>query len=152
VVTAASVAIAAVAIVSSALLLDYVTSTLDEIGGRCLVFFVGGALLLAARSYRHVAARALLRIGGLGSWSWLAYDMFREYDGVWVGVLWAAAIAVAALLVVVAVATGRGWRSAWWARRAEVAESLCGAAALASVFVAVGLFARVWELTSNVAK
>ena len=42
------------------------------------------------------------------------------------------------LLVVVAVATGRGWRSAWWSRRAEVAEGLCGAAALASVFVAVG--------------
>ena len=56
------------------------------------------------------------------------------------------------VLVVVAVATGRGWRSAWWARRAEVAESLSGAAALASVFVAVGLFQRVWELTSNVAK
>ena len=49
-------------------------------------------------------------------------------------------------------ATGRGWRSAWWARRAEVAEGLCGAAALASVFVAVGLFQRVWELTSTVAK
>ena len=151
-VTAASVAVAVVAIVSAEMLLAVVTSTMDEIGARCLVFFVGGALLLAARSYRHVAARALLRVGGLGCWAWLATEMFRESEGAWVSVVWAVAIAVAALLVVVAVATGRGWRSAWWARRAEVAESLCGAAALASVFVAVGLFQRVWELTSTVAK
>ena len=151
-VTAASVAVAVVAIVSAEMLLAVVTSTMDEIGARCLVFFVGGALLLAARSYRHVAARALLRVGGLGCWAGLATEMFRESEGAWVSVVWAVAIAVAALLVVVAVATGRGWRSAWWARRAEVAESLCGAAALASVFVAVGLFQRVWELTSTVAK
>jgi hypothetical protein len=151
-VTAASVAVAAVAVVSAAMLLNVARSQLDEIGARCLIFFVGAALLLAARSYRHVAARALLRIGGLGCWAWLAAELFRESEGAWVTALWAGAVAVAALLVIVAVATGRGWRSAWWARRAEVAESLCGAAALASVFVAVGLFQRVWELTSNVAK
>ena len=37
-----------------------------------------------------------------------------------------------------AVATGRGWRSVWWSRRAEVAESLCGSFAFAAAVVAAG--------------
>jgi hypothetical protein len=151
-VTASALAIAAVAVVASAMLLDTVTGHTDRIGARCLVFFAGGALLLAARSYRHPAARALLRAAGLGAWAWLVAAILRATDGAPVTVLALSAIGLALVLVVVAVATGRGWRSAWWARRAEVAEALCGSAALASVFVAVGLFQRVWELTSTVAK
>ena len=151
-VTAATVAIAAVAVVASAMLLDTVTGHTDRIGARCLVFFAGGALLLAARSYRHPAARAMLRAAGLGAWAWLVAAILRDSGGTPVTVLALSAIGLALVLVVVAVATGRGWRSAWWARRAEVAEGLCGAAALASVFVAIGLFQRVWELTSTVAK
>ena len=50
------------------------------------------------------------------------------------------------LLVLVAVATGRGWRSVWWSRRAEVAEGFCAAAALASVVVSTGLFRTLWEI------
>ena len=57
-------------------------------------------------------------------------------------------VALAVVLVVVAVAVGRGWRSAWWSRRAEVAEGLCGAFALAAVFVATGWFRQLWELAS----
>ena len=60
-----------------------------------------------------------------------------------------AAVALAVLMVVVAVAVGRGWRSAWWSRRAEVAEGISGAFALGSVVVAVGLFRRLWELTGQ---
>ena len=96
----------------------------DLIGARCLVFLVGSALLLAGRSYRHTAARALLRTGGLGCWAWLAGDLLTTQEGARVAVLAGCAIGLAAILVVVAVATGRGWRSAWWARRAEVAEVL----------------------------
>ena len=151
-VTAATIAIAAVAVVASAMLLDTVTGHTDRIGARCLVFFSGGALLLAARSYRHPAARAMLRAAGLGAWAWLVAAILRATEGAPVTILALSAIGLALVLVVVAVATGRGWRSAWWARRAEVAEGLCGAAALASVIVAVGLFQRVWELTSTVAK
>jgi hypothetical protein len=58
------------------------------------------------------------------------------------------ALAVGGALVVAAVATGRGWRSAWWSRRAEVAEGLSGALALASLVVATGWFRQLWELTS----
>ncbi len=55
----------------------------------------------------------------------------------------------AVVLVVVAVAVGRGWRSAWWSRRAEVAETLSVAFALASVVGRrSGGSARLWELAS----
>ena len=52
------------------------------------------------------------------------------------------------VLVVAAVATGRGWRSVWWSRRAEVAEGFCAAATLASLVVSCGLFRVLWELGS----
>jgi hypothetical protein len=59
-------------------------------------------------------------------------------------------ILLAVLLVVVAVATGRGWRSAWWSRRAEVAEGLAGAGAIAALVVACGLFRALWEIKFRV--
>lgn len=149
-VTAASAAIAVVAVVSAGLLLSTITLDLDRIGARCLVFFAGAALLLAGRSYRHVAARALLRVAGLGCWALLAQELLRGASSTLPAVLGGASITLACLMVVVAVATGRGWRSVWWARRAEVAEGLAGAAALASVFVATGLFRVVWQLGSRI--
>ena len=51
---------------SAPLLLADATFSMDRIGARCLVGFAGAALLLAARSYRHAAARALLRTAGSG--------------------------------------------------------------------------------------
>ncbi len=149
-VTAAGAAIAVISVVSAGLLLSAVTLDLDRIGARCLVFAAGAALMLAGRSYRHVGARALLRAAGLGCWALLAAELLGGSSSrtpVLVGV---ASIALAAMLVVVAVATGRGWRSVWWARRAEVAEGLAGAAALASIFVATGLFRVVWQLGSRI--
>ena len=61
-----------------------------------------------------------------------------------------AGILLAVLLVVVAVATGRGWRSAWWSRRAEVAEGLAGAGTIAALVVASGLFRALWEIKFRV--
>jgi hypothetical protein len=55
----------------------------------------------------------------------------------------------ALIMVVAAVATGRGWRSVSWSRRAELAESLSGAAAVAAVFVSSGAFRAVLEWTSS---
>jgi hypothetical protein len=148
IVTAASVAILVVAGVSAPLLLRTASLDLDRVGARVLVGLAGASLLLAARSYRHVAARALLRVAGLGCWAALLVVLL-EIAGTdaRMTIAWCA-IALACLVIVVAVATGRGWRSAWWARRAEVAEALCGSFAVASVFVAVGLFRTLWELTS----
>ena len=108
--------------------------------------------MLAARSYRHVLARSLLRVAGL--YAWLALVVARLLDAPertqWyvVGLVLALAVAVLAA----AVATGRGWRSVWWARRAEIGESLCGAFAVAALVVAAGLFRHLWELTSLIAR
>jgi hypothetical protein len=71
--------------------------------------------------------------------------LYGEGSGLTVAAI---AIALAVLMILVGVATGRGWRSAWWSRKAEVAEGLAGSFAVASVFVAVGLFRSLWELTS----
>lgn len=148
IVTASSVAVLAVTAVSAPLLLATATLPLDRIGARFLVALTGGALLLAARSYRHAVARALLRAAGLACWAALLVALLRmvgDRSGTTVA---ATAILLACLMILVAVATGRGWRSAWWSRRAEVAEGLCGSFAVASVFVAVGLFRSLWEMTS----
>ena len=149
-VNAAGVAIAVVAVVSSWQLLSVATLDLDQVGARGQVFFAGAALLLAGRSYRHATARAALRIAGLGSWVVLAGVMLAAMPSNRVAVGAGVAIGLAALLVVVGVAAGRGWRSAWWARRAEVAEGLSGALTVAALFVATGFCRTIWELTSNV--
>lgn len=147
-VTASCAAIMVVAVVATPLLLATATIDLDRIGARCLAFFVGASILLAARSYRHTAARRLLRVGGLACWAWLIGFAVGDVSprtvttGVFV-VLLLGAISLAA-----GVATGRGWRSVWWSRRAELAEGLCGSFALAATVVASGFFRSLWEITS----
>ncbi|MCR6032468.1 hypothetical protein GGQ22_13610 [Nocardioides sp. zg-579] len=147
IITSASVAVLAVAAVAAPLLLATATVPLDRIGARVLVGTAGAALLLAARSYRHVAARSLLRAAGLACEVALLVHLLDHLDGRWGTTIAVAAVGCALLLVVVAVATGRGWRSAWWSRRAEVLEGICGSFAVASVVVAIGLFRVLWERT-----
>ncbi|MDN4171979.1 hypothetical protein QWY28_03395 [Nocardioides sp. SOB77] len=147
IITAASVAVLGVAAVAAPLLLATATVPLDRIGARVLVGTAGASLLLAARSYRHVAARSLLRAAGLACEVALLVHLLEHLDGGWGTTVATVAVGTAVLLVVVAVATGRGWRSAWWSRRAEVLEGVCGSFAIASVVVAVGLFRVLWERT-----
>lgn len=146
--TAASAAILVVGAVASPLLLMSATLPIDRIGARCLVGFTGAGLLLAARSYRHAAARALLRLAGIACGVAVLVAVLDLMDPRELWTLAVSAVLVAAALIVVAVAVGRGWRSAWWSRRAEVAEGLCGAFALASLVVAAGWFRQLWEVTS----
>lgn len=148
VVTGASAAILLVVVVASPLLLHAATIDLDRIGARCLVLFAGCSLLLAARSYRHAAARALLRLAGLGALVALAVHLLAGPGAGHLDPFFYAAVALGVVAVAAAVATGRGWRSVWWSRRAEVAESLCGSLAFASAVVAAGVFRRLWEMTS----
>ena len=145
IVTASGVAILAVVAVSTPLLLASADLPIDRVGARSLVFFCGGGLLLTARSYRHRAARSLLRAAGLACGVALLAAVLATLGPGTGATLAGVAIALAAALVVVAVASGRGWRSAWWSRRAEVAEGLCGSAAVASVLVASGVFRSLWE-------
>lgn len=153
IVTAASAAVLVVSLLAAPLLLATATLPIDRVGARLLVGCAGAGLLLAARSYRHRGARTLLRGAGLGCGSALCVVLLADADGDaggagaswWVGT---GAVLVATVLVVAAVAVGRGWRSAWWSRRAEVAEGLAGAVAVAALVVAAGWFRQLWELAS----
>ncbi|WP_459975250.1 ubiquitin family protein [Nocardioides pyridinolyticus] len=147
-VAAATAAVLLVAGLAAPMLLATATLPIDRVGARLTVFFAGGALLLVGRSHRHVAARVLLRAAGLLCWIPLAVVLLAEASSTVTWWLVLGPVAVAVLLVVVAVAVGLGWRSAWWSRRAEVAEGLCGAFALASLLVATGWFRQIWEIAS----
>ncbi|MBD3917104.1 hypothetical protein [Nocardioides hwasunensis] len=148
IVTGAAVAILVAMAVASPLLLRTATLDLDVIGARCLVFFAGCSLLLAARSYRHAAARVLLRLAGLSGLAALAVHLVTGPGGPHLGSFSYVVVALGVIALAAAVATGRGWRSVWWSRRAEVAESFCGSFAFASAIVAAGVFRRLWEMTS----
>ena len=150
IVTAAAGGVWVVAAVSAPLLLEAATLPVDRIGARVMVGLSGAALLLAARSYRHTAARALLRGAGLSCVAALAVVLLRFVDASQGVALAVAGVLLAVLLVVVAVATGRGWRSAWWSRRAEVAEGLAGAGTIAALVVASGMFRALWEIKFRV--
>ncbi|GAA5113776.1 hypothetical protein GCM10023339_18550 [Alloalcanivorax gelatiniphagus] len=148
IVTGASVAILVTVAVASPLLLHSASIDLDRIGARCLVFFAGCSLLLAARSYRHAAARTLLRLAGLGALVSLAAHLVGGAGAGHVDTFFYVVVGLGVIALAAAVATGRGWRSVWWSRRAEVAESLCGSLAFAAAVVAAGVFRRLWEMTS----
>jgi hypothetical protein len=148
IITASAAAILGVSAVAAPLLLDSTDLPIDRVGARVLVFLCGAGLLLSARSYRHVAARQLLRLAGLACWVALAWALVPVLsDGQWLAVA-VVAVALALLMVMVAVATGRGWRSAWWSRRAEVAEGVVGSFAFAALVVSAGFFRVLWESTS----
>jgi hypothetical protein len=147
-VTASCAAILTVIVVTVPLLLSTATIDLDRIGARCLTFFAGAAILLAARQYRHAAARRLLRAAGLACWSWLIVFEVSDMTTTWTTWGLVAVTVLGVISLAAAVATGRGWRSVWWSRKAEVAEGLAGALALASTVVASGLFRALWEMTS----
>ncbi len=148
IVTGAAVAIMVTTVVASPLLLHSATIDLDRIGARCLVFFAGCSLLLAARSYRHAAARAFLRLAGLGALVALGVHLVLGPGAAHLDTFFYVVVGLGVVALAAAVATGRGWRSVWWSRRAEVAESLCGSFAFAAAVVAAGVFRRLWEITS----
>ena len=145
---AAAASVLVVVVATAPLLLWTATLPVDRIGARLEVTLVGLGLLLAARTYRHPAARALLRLAGLACGAALAAYAGSRLDRGGLLAVALGAVATGLLLVVAAMATGRGWRSAWWSRRAEVAEALCGSSALAVVLVASGFFRHLWEMTS----
>ncbi|UUZ60913.1 hypothetical protein [Nocardioides sp. B-3] len=147
-VTASCAAILLLTLIAAPLLLHTANIDPDRIGARCLTFFAGAAILPAARQYRHTAARRLLRAAGLACWLWLVAFEISDLTSTWT--TWGPVVVtlLGAISLAAAVATGRGWRSVWWSRKAEVAESLTGALAFASTVVASGLFRALWEMTS----
>ena len=147
-ITASAGAILVVVCICVPLLLRSAVIDLDRIGARCLVFFAGATLLLAARSYRHRAARALLRLAGLVCWAAFLAVALRIAGPGWQAAVVAGAVAVGVACVAAAVATGRGWGSVWWSRRGEVAEVGVASFRLGGTVVATGPFRALWGMNS----
>ena len=120
----------------------------DRYGVLALAFFAGASFLLAARSYRHALAAGMLRAAGIYAWVVLAVLALRERPDADLMLVAVVALVLACGVLASAVATGRGWRSVWWARKAEVAEVLCGSGAVGAFFVASAVFRHMWEFTS----
>jgi hypothetical protein len=121
---------------------------IDRYGVLALAFFAGASFLLAARSYRHALAAGMLRAAGVYAWVVLAVLALRDRPDADLMLVAVVALVLACGVLASAVATGRGWRSVWWARKAEVAEVLCGSGAVAAFFVASAVFRHMWEFTS----
>ncbi|WP_447644378.1 hypothetical protein [Nocardioides zeae] len=140
----AAAAVLAVSLVAAPLVLSTTRLPLDEVGAPLLVTLVGLTQLLVARSYRHPAARVALRLAGLWCLGCVLVAVVAEQS--WSGRLGLAAVVVGVAVVAAAVAMGRGWRSVWWGRRAEIAEALSVALAVPAFVVTVGVFRRIWEI------
>ncbi|WP_109506094.1 hypothetical protein [Nocardioides speluncae] len=149
IVTAGAAAVFVVTVLSATQLLATALVEVDQNGARCLVFFAGGALLFAARSYRHRSARLLLRLAGLACWLVLTIELLRHAKSGQATLVVVTSLFLGAIMVAAAVATGRGWRSVWWARRAEIGEGICGAFAVAAIFVSSGIVRTLWEISSE---
>lgn len=146
IVESAAVAILIVVLVAVPNLLRTATFDVDRQGARVLVFAAGAALLLAARSFRHPRARAMLRCAGLFAWVALLVALLDTFSNRSLLYVLGTSLTIAAAVFLAAVATGRGWRSAKWASRAEVTETLAGAIAIGALAVATGLVRMIWEI------
>jgi hypothetical protein len=108
-----------------------------------MVVAAGISLTLGARSFRARIPRTALRIaGGLVLAPSIGLVVVDS------GLSWqptAAAVAtVSGVLVTVAgLALGRGWRSVWWGRIAEIFDTLSVVAVIGAIPLATGLFETV---------
>ncbi|GLJ66385.1 hypothetical protein J2S40_004378 [Nocardioides luteus] len=142
---AASWAVLAVVVASGPALVATATANVDRVGGWVITLAGAFVILLSARSYRYWLPRGVLRVAGIIALAvgvrafvgWAAPELVS-----WFGV---GVVVIGFAVIIAAIATGRGWRSAKWAARADWAESLCGAIVIASFVVSSGFFRHLWE-------
>lgn len=141
-VEAGSVAVAVVVAVTAPVLALAGHHGVTGDGARVLLLLAAATLVLSTRGLRAGLARSSQRLASLWCFVLLgAHAVTRVGPSYWWAVVVVAA-GPALLVAVVAVALGRGWRSVWWARAAEVAQTLCVVLLVGTLPVACGLF--VW--------
>lgn len=140
----------AVVVVAGVLLLLVVGGqpTWVVVGAEVQVGLVAVVLALLGRGYRDWRLQVLLRAAGAVLLAAVALAVASRLDEGGLVALVAVLAVVAAGAVGAAVALGRGWRSVWWARVADVGQGLLFATALALTPLASGLFDHVWRFTS----
>lgn len=146
---AASWAILAVSAISGTGIVSTGSGPVDKYGTWVLLLAGAFVLLLAARSYRYWLPRLVLRLSGLVALTIGAATLARHLQPSIVLYVGLALIVIGLFVVIAAIATGRGWRSAKWASRADMAEALAGAAVIAALVVSSGFFRHLWESGFN---
>jgi hypothetical protein len=142
---AAAAAVLVLALLATPALLVSADLPVDRAGARMMVGLGGVSLLFTARSYRYALPRALLRAAGLWCLACDLVVLLPRLDADQAVVVVCLSVALALGVLAAAVATGRGWRSVWWAARADLAEAIAMAGTLALLVVASGLFRALWE-------
>lgn len=141
---------AVTAVVSSGLLLSATGPLLPwaATGAQVMVGAAAVAIALLGRAYRDWQLQLLLRLAAAGMTVVLARSALLDLGPGASLALTAALAAAAAVVVWAALALGRGWRSVWWARVADILQSVALALTLALLPLSSGLFDAVWRFTS----
>lgn len=147
-VAAGTVVIAAVAAVTGPLLALGAGRGLQGVSTLVMVGLGGAALSLVARSFRSVLPRVALRSAAVWVLAFLGYDVLDTYGRTADWVTFAAVATLALLVTLSAVSLGRGWRSVWWARVADLVEGLSIVLVVAAVPLASGFYEVVRGFTA----
>lgn len=142
---AASWAVLGLVVVSAPGVVATATAPVDRIGAWVILLAGAFVILLSARSYRYWLPRGVLRVAGVIALAVGVRAFVGWADPELVSWLGLGAVVIGFAVIIAAIATGRGWRSAKWAARADWSESLCGAAVIASFVVSSGFFRHLWE-------
>jgi hypothetical protein len=97
------------------------------------------ALSLVARSFRAALPRLALRLCAAWLLAALGLAVLRSADSTTDWGVFAGALLLSLVVTLTAVQLGRGWRSVWWARAADVTEGLGIVLIVALVPLASGL-------------
>ncbi len=147
-VSAGTVVIALVVVVAGPVLVRAADRDLRGYGSLALVGLGAVALALVARSFRSVVPRLALRLAALGTAASLGAMLLLDGGSTLAWTVFVGAAVLGGLVVTTALSLGRGWRSVWWARVADVVEALSVVLVVAALPFASGLVAAVRGFTS----
>ncbi|MGH3413706.1 MAG: hypothetical protein ACRDPH_11575 [Marmoricola sp.] len=146
--SAGSVAIGVVVCVCGALLVVAAGGDLRGIGALVMVGLGGCALALIGRSMRARLPRLVMRVAAVFCVAFLGVALTDRIPAAEQWLVFAGCAGLGLIVVLVALAMGRGWRSIWWARMADIAETLTVVLVVAAIPLACGIFDGVRQLTS----
>ena len=145
---AGTVVIAVVVATTGPLLTLDVGRDLAGVSALVMVGLGAGALALVARSFRSTLPRVTLRLSATWALAFLGLDVLHAYGPTTDWLVFAVVAGAALLVTIAAVSIGRGWRSVWWARVADLVESLSIVCVVAAVPLASGFFDVVRGFTA----
>jgi hypothetical protein len=119
----------------------------QTIASDVLVGCLAVGLPLCGRAVRGLLARLALLVGGAVAAVGLLAALLTDGTAARLAVVVTGAL-TGALVVPAALALGRGWRSVYWARLADVVEGLAVGLALPAGLLAAGAFEYVRQLVS----